>query len=184
MRPSRSSAFTLRQEGDATLIDITPARASATFVSAPVLLGGLFGLPSLGVLLNPARYDALSLSAAACGLSVVALAAWALWRSVGGRRRRQLRLDSAGLTTEAGLLPWPTIGERRAETPEPHHHHPAPGIHALAANIARQQQATQWSLSQHRRDGQPALLLATGLDAPTATALRDALDSAAQRHAQ
>ena len=184
MRPRRSGAFTLRQEGEATLIDITPARPDLAFMAAAVLLAGLFGLPALAIVLNPARHDALSLGAAACAAVIVALAVTALHRSLAGRGRRQLRLDSTGLMTETGLLPWPTLGERRVELPDLRQGQPASGIHALAANIAAQHRAAEAKVLQLRRDGQPPLSLASGLDAHTAAALREALDNAAARHAQ
>lgn len=179
-----SSHFTLRQEGEATLIDITPARPDTAFLAAAVLLGGLFGLPALAILLNPARHDALSLSAAAIALAVVALAGLALRRALAGRRRRSLRLDPQGLTLEGATHPWATLGTPVVDQPKEMGATPASGIHGLAAGIAARQRASQARVLFSRRNGAPPLPVAAGLRAETAEALRHALASAAARHAQ
>jgi hypothetical protein len=184
MRRSQTSHFTLRQDGEATLIDITPARPDIAFMAAAVLLGGLFGLPALAVVLNPARHDALSLGAATFAILVVALAALALRRAISGRRRRQLRLDPTGLTADDTHIPWPNLGERRIALPDASPHNRAEGIHGLAATIAARHRAAQAQLLQARQDGTPPLLLAGGLDAETATRLDDALTQAAARYRQ
>lgn len=178
-----SSRFTIRTEGDATLIDIRPARPEPSFLAAAVLLGGLFGLPGLAVLLNPARHDPLSLAAAGFALLVLLLAGGALWRALRGRRPRSLRLDAGGLSLAGERLPWPILGERHVRLPETARPVSGPGIHGLAAAIAARQHAAEAQLLQERRDGAPPLLLAGGLEAGTAEQLRAALDAAAARHA-
>jgi hypothetical protein len=184
MPRTESSRFTIRNEGDATLIEIRPARPEPAFLAAAALLGGLFGLPALAVLLNPARHDALSLAAAGCALLILALAGGALRRALRGRRRHCLRLDATGLCLAADCLPWSALGERHVVLPEAGRQAPAPGIHGLAAAIAARQHAAEARLLQDRRDGGPPLLLAAGLEAGTAERLRAALDAAAARHAQ
>lgn len=183
MRRTESSRFTIQTEGDATLIEIRPARPELAFLAAAVLLGGLFGLPGLAVLLDPARHDPLSLAAAGLALPVLLLAGWALRRATRGRRPRRLRLDASGLHLAADHLPWAAMGERHVLLPDAGRPAPAPGIHGLAAAIAARQRAAEAQLLQERRDGAPPLLLASGLEAGTAERLRAALDAAAARHA-
>jgi hypothetical protein len=183
MPRTESSRFTIRTEGDATLIEIRPARPELAFLAAAVLLGGLFGLPGLAVLLNPARHDPLSLAAAGFALLVLLLAGWALWRALRGRRPRSLRLDASGLCLAGDCLPWSILGNRHVRLPEAARPAPAPGIHGLAAAIAARQRAAEAQLLQERHDGAPPLLLAGGLEAGTAEKLRAALDAAAARHA-
>ncbi|MFD1109193.1 hypothetical protein [Pseudoroseomonas ludipueritiae] len=182
MRRTESSRFTIRTEGDATLIEIRPARPDPAFLAAAVLLGGLFGLPALAVLLNPARHDPLSLAAAGLALLVLLLAGWALRRALRGRRPRSLRLDASGLCLAEECLPWSALGPRHVRLPEAARAGPGSGIHGLAAAIAARQQAAEAQLLQDRRDGASPLLLASGLEAGTAERLRAALDAAAARH--
>jgi hypothetical protein len=177
------SHFTLRRDGEATLVEIRPARPEPAFLAAAVLLGGLFGLPALAVLLNPARHDPLSLGAAGCAVLILALAGWALRRALRGRRPSSLRLDAVGLCLAGERLPWNSLAERQVSLPENGRAMASPGIHGLAAAIAARQRAAEARLLQHRRDGAPPLLLAGGLDAETAGQLRAALDAAAARHA-
>ena len=179
MPRTESSRFTIRTEGDATLIEIRPARPELAFLAAAVLLGGLFGLPGLAVLLNPARHDPLSLAAAGFALLVLLLAGWALWRALRGRSPHSLRLDASGLWLAGDCLPWSALGQRHVWLPEAARPAPTPGIHGLAAAIAARQRAAEARLLQDRRDGAPPLLLASGLEAGTAEQLRAALDAAA-----
>lgn len=181
MRRSQSSHFTLRQDGDATVIDIIPTRPNLAFMAAAVLLGGLFGLPALGVVLNPARHDALSLAAALLALAVVAVAVLALRRARAHRRPSQLRLDASGLLAAGTLIPWPALGARQVVLPETVAHAQPPGIHGLAAGIAAGHRAGEARLLQSRQDGAPAVLLAGGLDAETATRLDTTLAEATAR---
>ncbi|RKJ98005.1 hypothetical protein, partial [Teichococcus wenyumeiae] len=143
MPRTESSRFTIRTEGDATLIEIRPARPELAFLAAAVLLGGLFGLPGLAVLLNPARHDPLSLAAAGFALLVLLLAGWALWRALRGRSPHSLRLDASGLSLAGDCLPWSTLGRRHVWLPEAARPTPTPGIHGLAAAIAARQRAAE-----------------------------------------
>jgi hypothetical protein len=179
MRRTETSRFTTRTEGDATLFDIRPARPELAFLAAAFLLGGLFGLPALAVLLNPARHDALSLGAAGCALAVLALAVVALRRALRGRAPRRLRMDAKGLTVAGRWLPWSSLGARQVEMPTAGGAVAAPGIHGLAAAIAARQRAAEARVVQARLDGAEPLLLAGGLDAGTAERLHAALDLAA-----
>jgi hypothetical protein len=182
MRRSQSSHFTLRQDGEATVIDIIPTRPNLAFVAAAVLLGGLFGLPALAVVLNPARRDALSLSAALLALLVVAIAVLAVRRARANRKPSQLRLDAGGLRAAGTLIPWAALGPRHVILPDTLAHAQAPGIHGLAATIATRQRAGEARLLQSRKDGAPAVSLASGLDADTATRLDVVLAETAARY--
>jgi hypothetical protein len=182
MRRSKSSHFTLRQDGEATVIDIIPTRPNLAFLAATVLLGGLFGLPALAVVLNPARHDALSLSATLLALLVVAIAVMAVRRARTNRKPSQLRLDATGLRAAGTLIPWPALGPRQIILPDTLAHAHAPGIHGLAATIATRQRAGEARLLQSRQDGAAAVWLANGLDAETATRLDSVLAETAARY--
>lgn len=168
-----TSRFTTRTEGPATVIDIRPARPDLAFLAAAVLLGGLFGLPALAVLLNPARHDALSLSAAGCAVLILALAGWALRRALHGRRPMALRLDPTGLAAGEQHWPWAALGARAVEAPPPVV--ASGGVHGLAAAIATRQRAAEARVVQHFADGMPPVTLAGGLEAGVAERLLAAL---------
>jgi predicted lipid-binding transport protein (Tim44 family) len=184
MRRTETSRFSLSTVGDATRIDIHPARPDTAFLAAAALLGGLFGLPALAVLIDPARHDALSLGAACCALLILALVVVAWRRAFRNRAPQPLLLDTAGLTVGGTHLPWSALAGRRVELPAANRHAAATGIHSIAAAIAARQQAAETRVMQDRRDGTPPLLLAGGLDAGTAERLRAALDTAAARYPQ
>ncbi|MBO1080551.1 hypothetical protein [Roseomonas haemaphysalidis] len=168
-----TSRFATRTEGHATVIEIRPARPDTAFLAASVLLGGLFGLPALAVLLNPARHDALSLSAAGCAVLILLLAGWALRRALRGRRPVTLRLDPAGLAAGEQRWAWPALAARTVEAPPPVV--AVGGVHGLAATIATRQRAAEARVMQHFTDGMPPVVLAGGLDAGVAERLLQAL---------
>lgn len=175
--PRASGAFQRRVDGEGVLYTVHPARPPLAFRAAALLLAGLFGLPALGVLLSPSRHDGVSLLAAAGGLGIAGLAAWALLRGRRARRVQRFRLRPGGVEREGRFLPWPAGAALRVARPEAGPYaRGASGIHGLAARIAAQQHAAEACLFLDGGEGGPALL-ASGLDLPTAEALREALSS-------
>jgi len=161
-------------EDGAVLFTVRPARPAAAFLAATGLLGGLFGLPALAVLIGPRRNDPLSLAAALCALAVLGVAVVAFRRARRGRAPRAIRADPEGLALPEQRLAWNEVLALRVEHPE------APrnaggGIHGLAAAVAAQQRAAEARVVLDHAAGGPPLLVAGGLGAPVANALRDAL---------
>lgn len=155
---------------------IRPARPSLAFQAAAWLLAGLFGPLVLLVLLDPTRRDGLSLLAAAGGAGVAVLAAMALRRARRGRGTTHVRITPDGLQVGAQRLPWQAgLGVRLAAPEESRHARAGQGaVHGLAARIAAQQQAAEYSLWLENPSG-ATWRLAAGLDAATAGTLREAL---------
>ncbi|MFZ6765361.1 hypothetical protein [Pseudoroseomonas sp. WGS1072] len=167
-------AFTRTPLGDgALLLHLRPARPPLAFLASVALLGGLFGLPALAVLIDPARHDALSLGAALGALLVLGLAALAWRRARRGRGRREIRLDAAGILLPEGRLAWTALRGLRVEAPPPAA--TLPGPHGLGAGIAAQQRASEARLWLDRRDASEPALVAGGLGLPVAEALREAI---------
>jgi hypothetical protein len=174
-------AFTLSRQQDAVVFHVQPARAAFAYLAASLLLGMLFGLPSLAVLVSPARHDPASLAAAAAGLLIAMLAGTAFLRARRARHVQQIRVDSHGLSWTGGALPWSAIRRVRLARPKPAS--PTGGIHGLAAGIATQQGAVSARLLLEPRDGSATLALTPALGADVAEALRTALLRHAPRSA-
>lgn len=156
------------------LFTVRPARPAAAFLAAAALLGGLFGLPALAVLISPRRNDPLSLAAALCALAVLGVAVAAFRRARQDRAPRAIRADAEGLALPEQRLAWNEILALRVEQPDAPRH-AAAGIHGLAAAVAAQQRAAEARVVLDHAAGGPPLLVAGGLGAPVADALRDAL---------
>lgn len=170
-----AGGFVRQPQAEGVLFLSQPARPSLAFQAAALLLAGLFGLPVLAVVLDPARHDGISLMAAAAGAAIAALAASVLLRTRQRRHPQSIRLRHDGLETAEGLLPWRPLAALRIVQPKAGPYEgQATGIHALAARIARQQHAADARLVLDMADGRPALL-ASGLGLATARALREAL---------
>lgn len=166
--------FTQQEKaGGAVLFVVRPARASLAFLAATVLLGGLFGLPALAVLLNPQRYDAISLAAAFCALLILAGAVLAFRRARRGRAPRRIEVDATGIVLPERRVLWPAVRELRVEQPATERQ-AAVGIYGLAANVAAQQRAAEARLLLDSLEGSP-LLVASGLDVAVAEQLRAAM---------
>lgn len=188
MRLRQSGGFRQYQMDDAEIFDITAAPPSWSYFAASVLLGILFGIPTILVLLNPARHDTWSIAAAACGVLVLGLSLRAAWRAVSGRGLQRLRLTAAGITVgqNGALISWSQVSHIEVlggPLPSlPSKLRPPQGsTHTLAAAIAAQQQASNWCLALQQTQGGRPILLATGLDAATALPLCAAVTATATR---
>ena len=182
---SQASFRALEQAGEDLVLQVYPVPAARSFLATTVLLAGLFAAPALAVLLNPARRDPWSLAAVAGGLLVCALAGWAGWQGVAGRRPHRLALGAAGIAGPAGRHPWPEIAGLAVLAPGHNRFNSGPvtaGGHALGASIAQAQQASGWSVALRLHGRRQPVLLARGLDQPTAEALCARLRAAAVPH--
>jgi hypothetical protein len=174
-------AFTVSQQQDVAVFYIRPAQAALAYLAASLLLGMLFGLPTLAVLLSPKRHDSASLAAAVAGLLIAALAGAAFLRARRARHVQQIRVSSEGLSWTGGALPWSAIRKLRLEKPKSTQ--ATAGIYGLAAGIAAQQGAVSARLLLEPSDGSAALALTPALGADVAESLRKALLQHAPRSA-
>jgi hypothetical protein len=164
-----------RQQDGSVLFAVRPARPALAFLAAVLLLAGLFGLPALAVLVDPGRHDTVSLAAAGCALLIIGLAVLAWRHARRGRAPREIRLDARGLSLAGALVPWESVRSLRVERPGLGRYAGLGGIHGLGAAVAAQQQAAEARLVLDCRDRTEPLLVAAGLGAEIAEALREAL---------
>lgn len=188
MRLRQSGGFRQYQIDDAEIFDIMAAPPSWSYFAASVLLGILFGIPTILVLLNPARRDSWSIAAAACGVLVLGLSLRAAWRAVSGRGLQRLRLTTAGVTVghPGTTISWSQVSQFEvlggSLPPPPAKLRPPHGsTHNIGAAIAAQQQASNWCLALQQTQGGRPIFLATGLDAATAHPLCAAVTATARR---
>ena len=179
MRLRQSGGFRQYQMDDAEIFDVMAAPPSWSYFAASVLLGILFGIPTILVLLNPARRDSWSIAAAACGVLVLGLSLRAAWRAVSGRGLQRLRLTTTGITFgEPGTtIAWSEIAQFEvlggSLPPLPAKLLPPHGsTHNIGAAIAAQQHARYWCLALQRTPGGRPILLVTCLEASSSLPLR------------
>jgi hypothetical protein len=158
------------QQDGAMLLHIRPVAPALAFLAMAVLLGTMFGLPAIGVALDPARRDPWSLAAMGFGLLVAAAAAGIVWTALAGRRARRLRLDAEGIHRGAELWRWQEIRAVALRLPA-RGAAATDAVQRLGAAIADHHLAGSAQVILRCGEGSPEVLLAGGLDRPTAEAV-------------